>query len=623
MAHTIITYRLRLSSIMSGLALWGAFCVVAVGLRGVRWDENFEFAQVLLGQAPYPPDHPLAQYVHQFYSLQTWSLAALMALFPGPLLANALRNVLFLLATVWPPFLLGALLSGRARWGHAAALLVLMGIHVPFYSNYPVQIWPGLYSNGQVGLGWALLTVTLLLFGYMRTGSLLLGLMPAVHLGQFPPVLAWTVLRGLWLWRTGQREALRQAAPWWFGGTMVSGGFWFIVRAFTLPIPMSGPYSCAVEPDIVLRGYLAHFAAHRAIPWDTGQIVVVAALLLTVAAARWKEGAGGTWWWLGVYAGIVAMLVWGIMAVHARMGLNTPRLLIAWMPYRLINHLSPILIAMMAALLGEKMPGRPWVAGALLYGAVRPLLGAILPASLFVRYFEMGDAIFFAMLGATAVMLAWGLRQDKWFCIPWMALASASLIALDLVHQFGAACCVLGGLAAVASILWHFPAHPRWMPFTTACAIALICLLLLQQASQREHLPVSPFEHQVRQYLLEKNEPNAMILVRHQQESLQARLGHPVMTDMATTTWIPYQPSLGPALYKMYRDFYGITLTAPPHQPAASQPWFEVWPAKTRAEWQNLAKEYQFHYILAPAFMNLDLPKILQGSSENLFLIEQ
>ena len=602
--------------------LWAGFCVLAVGLRGVRWDENYEFAQALLGQVPYPADHPLAQYVHRFYSLQTLSLAALMEFFPGPLLANGLRNVMFLLATVWPPFLLGALLSGRARWGHAAAFLVLMGIHVPFYSNYPVQVWPGLYSNGHIGLGWALLTVTCVLFGYLRTGSLLLGLMPAVHLGQFPPVLAWALLRGLWLWRQGRREDLRRAAPWCVAGLAVSVLFWILQRAFVLPIPMAGPFACSVDPDAVLRAYMMHLAGHRAIPWDTGQIVVAAALLLTVAAARWKEGPGGAWWWLGVYVGIVATLVWGIMAIQAQMGISTPWMLIAWMPYRLVNHLSPILIAMMAAVLGEKTPGRPWIAGALLYGAVRPLLGAVLPASLFARYFAMGDAVFFALMGATAVMLAWALRRDRSFCIPWMALVSAGLIVLGLVHQFGAVCCVLGGMAAVASNRWRFAAHPRWIAIATACGAALMCLLLVEQWRQREHLPVSSFECQVRQYLDEKHESNAMILVRHQQESLQARLGHPVMTDMATLTWIPYQPSLGPALYKMYRDLYGITITDNPNEPVTTQPWFEVWPAKTKTEWQRLGQEYGFHYVFAPGFMKLDLPKALEGATDNLFVIE-
>ncbi len=617
-----IRCRIHSPGIATGLMFWAGFCVLAVAVRGVRWDENYEFAQVLLGQIAYPDSHPLAQYVHRFYSLQTWSLAALMKGFPGPLPANGLRNVMFLLATVWPPFLLAALLAGRVRWGHAAALLVLMGIHVPFYSNYPVQVWPGLYSNGHIGLGWALLTVTFLLFGYWRTGSLMLGLMPAVHMGQFPPVLAWALLRGFWLWRQGRREDIRHAAPWCLAGAAMSGVFWIIQRSFVLPVPTTGPYACAVDPGAVFRGYMMQFAGHRDIPWDTGHIVMVGALLLTVAAARWKEGPGGPWWWLAAYVGIIATLVWGIMVVQIQLGLATPRMLLAWMPYRLINHLSPILLAMMAALLGEKTPGRPWLAGALAYGAVRPVLGSLLPAAIFTRYFAMGDAVFFALMGATAVMLAWVLRNDRWFCIPWMALVSAGLILLDMVHQFGAACCVLGGGAAVASLLRPFAVHPRWNVLGAACGIVLMLVLLAGQWHQREHLPVSAFERQVRRYLDEKQEPGAMILVHYQQESLQARLGHPVMTDMATLTWIPYQPSLGPALYKMYRDLYGITLLEHTHQPGSSPPWFEVWPAKTKEEWRRLGKEYGFHYIITPAFMKLGLPKIIESSGNALFQIE-
>ena len=44
-----------------GCALWVAFSVVAMLLRGVRWDENFEFAQAMTGQVPYPDGHPMVQ----------------------------------------------------------------------------------------------------------------------------------------------------------------------------------------------------------------------------------------------------------------------------------------------------------------------------------------------------------------------------------------------------------------------------------------------------------------------------------------------------------------------------------------------------------------------------------
>lgn len=608
--------------IASGLLFWVVFCVLAVALRGVRWDENYEFAQVLLGQVVYPDGHPLAQYVHGFYSLQTWSLAGLMRLLPGPLAVNGFRNLLFLLATVWPPFLLGTLLSGWAKWGHAAALLVLMGIHVPFYSNYPVLVWPDLYSNGHIGLGWALMTLTLLSFGHARCGGFMLGLMPAIHMGQCPPVWCWAFFRGIWLWRRGQREELARAMPWLLAGIAVSVLFGILQQGSALPVPTEGPYASSVAPETVLRGYMTHFPEHRAIPWDTGQILVLMAVLLTVPAARWLSVGCRVWLWLGVYAWIVAAIVWGCMAVQTVMGASTPWFVTGWMPYRLINQLSPLLIAVFASLLGGKAAGRPWIAAALLFGVLRPLMGVLLPEALFMRYFAMGDGVFFALAGAAGVVLAQGGRRDRTFWLFWMGLAGLGVVALALVHQFGVACCLLGGAVTAALHRSHFATHHRWNTLAVSCGAALLCLLLLDQWQRREHLPVTLLEMQVRSYLDERRESDAMLLVPYQQESLQARLGHPVMTDMATLTWIPYRPSLGPSLCKMYMDLYGIAIVTG-DEDAPRPRWFEVWLARKRTDWHNLAAEYGFQYVLAPSFMTLDLPKVVEGATGSLYAIEE
>jgi len=89
-----------------GVLFWLLFCVVAVLIRGVRWDETFEHAQVITGQAPYPEGHPLRVYVRGAFSLQTYASAAALALGAGPALVCGARNVLFLLGTVLPVFLL-------------------------------------------------------------------------------------------------------------------------------------------------------------------------------------------------------------------------------------------------------------------------------------------------------------------------------------------------------------------------------------------------------------------------------------------------------------------------------------------------------------------------------------
>lgn len=611
-------------TVWAGVFCWAAVSIGAVLLRGVRWDENYEFAQVLLGVVPYPDGHPLPQYVHSFYSLQTWALAGVMAMIPGPLTPNLLRNVLFLMATVIPVFLLAGRLARSARWGHAAVLLVLMGVHVPFFSNYPVQVWPGMYSNGHIGLGWALLVLYLLSAGHHRTGYLMFGLMPAVHLGQFPPIFGVAVLRLVMARRNAGQGELRTAVRWGGLGLLFSAGFRLVQYYFELPPPAGGPYYSTVDAETIFRGYMTYFASHRSIPGDTGQMVIAGALLLAVAAARYEvrqAGAKDAWWWVGVYIGLVASIVWAIVAVHWIIGPDVPRWLIAWMPYRLINHLSPLLIPTLVAVLAARRNSAWVVLAALAYGCVRPACAVILPQDIYARYVADGSAAYFLLYGAAVVVLTIQIDEDRRFRTFWLGLVVLAWTVLAFVHQFGAVCALTGGIAA--GVLTRYG---RVLPVNAplaALSAVLLLVLLVQQGIQREHLSVTPFEHAVRHYLAERGEPEAMILVRHQQETLQARLQHPVMTDMATITWIPYRPSLGPSLCKMYRDLYGIDLAPPPGSNSGSRPWFEVWPSKSLPEWQALAAEYNFRYVLAPAFMELPLPRVVKGKTDHLYHIPE
>jgi hypothetical protein len=616
-----------------GLLLWLLFCVAAVLLRGVRWDENYEFAQVLLGHVPYPEGHPLYQHVFHFLSLQPWSLAGLMALVPGPFAPNFLRNVMALAAVVLPAYLLAAGLTRRAVWGHAAALLMLMGIHQAFYSNYPVQVWPGLYSNGIAGQGWALAAFACLVTGRHRAGWLMTGLMPAVHLGQFPPLFAVAVLRLAWRWKTGSRPELRAALKWGGGGLLLSGLFVLLQHSFTVPPPLEGPYWSGADPGAVFRGYMEHHASHRAVPRGTGHIAMAMALLMSGLMA-WGSGRAVSAW-TGIFAYIAAVcgIVWGVMAIHLLLGPAIPWLFIGWLPYRLMNHCLPLLIPGMVAYLAVELPESSiteprsyhyWgpailIPAALLYGILRPLMPLLTGEVFFERYLETGEAVFFVLYGAAAALMLIARQRGRAL---WLFLFAAGWAGLAWKHQFGAACCAAGALSAVTLLLATRPRGTRWLhPLTYAAAAILLAVLLYGQARNRQHLPLSGFEREVRALLAARGDEDAMILVRHQQEGLQARLGHPVMTDMAALTWIPYRPALGPAIAKMYRDLYGIRIAPEEGEEAYAMPWYEVWPAKSRAEWRQLGVEYEFRYIIAPVFMDIDLPCILEGAQTNLFEI--
>ena len=138
------------SGVWIGTLFWILFTGVAIVLRGVQWDENYEFAQAMLGKVVYDDAHPLRQYTLSAYNLQLYSSALILHLNDNPIWLCGFRNFLFIASTVLPVFLLGTWLSGRSWVGHAATILFLMGIHLEFDGIYPQFIWPGMFSNGHV-----------------------------------------------------------------------------------------------------------------------------------------------------------------------------------------------------------------------------------------------------------------------------------------------------------------------------------------------------------------------------------------------------------------------------------------------------------------------------------------
>jgi hypothetical protein len=640
-----------------GILVWVLVSVAAVAVRGVRWDDNYLYAQVNVGEIVYPDGHPTAQFVLGVYSLQTHALAALLRLGAGPLVANGLRNVLFLLATVLPVFTLAVVLTRRAVWGHAAAVLVLLGVHARLFSTYPIQTWPEVFSTGHVGTGWALMAVALWVGGYRRIAYFMLGLMASVHLGQLPPLLALLALGLVQAWRQRRLDELRAAAVWAGIGFAISAALWVHVQSLTVPPPVDGPYYSAIDPEVVWKRFTVHHDDHRSLPWTTGQLALLGLLLLTAARARdeWRRGLRpGPWGWLTAYGLLCGGAVWTVMAVHATMGADVPFLLISWMPYRLLNHAAILLVPVTLACLGERgaHAGPSWVAVGVLAAAVVLLItgGPLKTEPLGpgpVTFLEAGDGLLFVLYGAALAVAALAVLDERRFAIPWAGVVAAAVLSLTVTYP---ACletsvgegyvrvlvsryttlfvpaCILGGFVLAVLLDGRKPRVSSAVPGAVLCVVAL-AVLGVQQGRAREPLPVTAFERRVVRTLEERGEADAMILAPHQQETLQARLGHPIMTDLAAFNWIPYKPSLGPAQHKMYEDLFGIDFAPEPGEAAypggawEDYPERRVWPSRTRDEWRRLGAEYGFRYVIARDRPPLDLEPLFSADGHTLYRV--
>jgi hypothetical protein len=594
-----------------GLVGWVVFAVVAVAARGVRWDEAFEHGQILSGQVPYPESHPLYRYVHNGFSLQTYLSAAVVAVASQPVVLCGIRNVLFILAGVVPVYLFTARLTGDAIWGHAAALLTLNGTFLEFDSSYPLSVWPNTFTNGYLGGGYMLLTLYMVLAGHLRAGLFLLGLAPAIHIGQLPAIAGVCGLFLVWHVVYGDRVGVLRAIPFGVIGVGSCIAFAGVMRLFQ--VPASNPPPDPETVQTIWRGYTTYYDPHRQFPPANAHIAAAITLFLGAMLARTRGREQPIWIWLFIFAGIVATTVWATMVLHAATGPDIPFLFIGWMPYRLLNLLLPVLLVMLVGAL-SRGPGRWMLLGALVFAVALPALEST-GSDVVDRYLASGEFLFFALTGAAVVELMSELNAKRFRPWPWLVALVCGWLALAAVHQWGAIC-VLMGAAALLLTGSRKPAAtpPRWASVLGAALLAVV--LLADQALSRENLPRSEFDEQITAYLAGIREPDAMLLAHPREFLLQARTGRPVRVETATASLMSYLPELGPEIQRTYDAIYGIRFDRPPSN---NEDWKTLWNQRAKQEWNTLASRFRFDYVIAPAALELDLDAVLKGETATLY----
>ncbi len=606
-----------------GSLFWIFFTGLAIAFRGVQWDENYEFAQAMIGQVPYDDAHPLRQYTLAAYNLQFYSSALILLINENPIWLCGFRNALFIASTVLPIFLLGSWISGRTLVGHAATVLFLMGIHIEFDGVYPQFLWPGMFSNGHVGIAYVLIYAGLLARGHLRWAGLLLGLMPAIHLGQMPPALVLAGCYALHCAWTRHWCPLKHAVAYFSIGMVFCAFFYAFQQTFVLPPVTDGPYFSEAPIEPIWQGHVATRDMHRAIP--TGNIHIVTIAFLCISIGGWrhlskvKSPQALCWGWLSLYGYAVIAIVYSISTVHLFMENDIPYLLIGWLPYRLLNHLAPLLVVMAVSLIGALASDKNLSSLALflplafLFELLKPLYPHLIGDSLAGRYFTQNDSLFFALIAWSGVSLLFNTFTSRKI----IALLLGITFLFITRHQFGAAVFLVAGLSAYA--LLHLPRTPssKWITSVSYALGALVILSILYQSYQhRAHLPVGQFEHDIVALLEAEGQPDALIAGPPAQVLLQAQTGHPIFTDMATEFHASYRPSLAPSVQKMYEDVYGIWFEQRDTVPFS---WHTVWNKRNPEEWYILKERYNIQYLIAHDDVQPQLEKILEGDGKTLY----
>ncbi|MBI2423408.1 MAG: hypothetical protein HYV27_11315 [Candidatus Hydrogenedentes bacterium] len=607
------------SRVWGGCLAWCAFAVLAVVLRGVRWEETYEHALLITRAVPMPEGHPMFQYVRNVFSLQSYLTAGILWLSESPMLICGLRNVLQLVFATVPVFLLASLFTRQTRYGHLAALLVLCEVHKPLESYYPIVPWPHFFATGQIGLGCALLVLFLQLAGYWRSAWCGLALLAGMHLGQLPPLLVYFGLHGLYAVYARQWGRVRQALAGFFAGLIPIVLFYAILRFFHVPEPLGGAYAVTGDVQGIYGAYTALHDLHRAVPRLNPLLhsVVATAILAAVLVLR-RSAEPQTYGSLLAYLAIVGAIV-AIFAALQQVTADAPVfLVIGWMPYRLMNHLAVLLLPVIVAVLaaprtGHGLPPDRWgewvLLFLLLFAAAQPMLAWVLPVALVERYLGTPEALLFLLLGA-----AWGAAWCRHAPAHAKVIAAGALafalISLAFIHQYGAFLMATGaGAAAVPRRL--FPLNglaSRWEGrLLAAVGILLACSLLARQHAHREHLPVADIEVDTVRLLAERGEAEAMLLVPWWDIGWLGCTRHPVFADYQTAHLMSYLPRLAPAIKAMHAEVYGWVVDRP-----ETGPPLESWPTRTPLEWQRLGEKWGFGFVLSPVEIPLQLPKLLE-----------
>lgn len=599
------------------LAFLIALAIAAVLIRGVRWDETYERAQVLTGLVQYPAGHPLYQYSHNAFCLQYYLFALQFKLIPSAAVLCGLRQCLAICATILPVFLLTHLLSRRILAGYVAALLALWGALRAFGSYYPIFDWPDKFTSGHIGMGFMLVTLYLALSG--RTGAALsgVGASPAIHVGQ-TPVLA--LVAGLHtvvkLVCERDRRWIRRAAPLLFAGIAVSAGTLLWMHAQWAAAPHSGPY--AEDPSAAIdlwRGYSHVEDIHRVFPRFNPNLHshLLAVMALTLGAfAAWRfphkssrEAAA----WLLAYCTFSAAVFYFVMAATVIFGDDLPPMATVWMPYRLMNHVAVILLAMAAGITGSVSFGGPALAAGAAYPVIASLSSLVMPELLWQRYMNAPEAAVFFLVGSAAAVLAAGTSKKSLY------LVLPAFFFIAWFHQFGASC-----MAAGYAIVWASSRAGQfrfdWRYAAAACLCVGLAIMLAGQWRHRATLPATPFQRDVRTYLDEHGPAQAMLVVPHWEINYQEATGYPVLYTFETPQLLTYMPAIAPAVINIRKDIYDIVLGRMWHYD------LDAWKRRPRAEWQALSDRYGFQYVISPKSVQLDLDPVVRGKNETMYAVE-
>ena len=632
----------------AGALIWAGSSILIVAFRGIILDQSVVAAQIISGAVAYPAGHPHQVFYSQAFSFLNYLAAAIWRVLPTPEPISFCRNVLSLFLALYGPFTLATVLTRRPMWGHVASVLTLSEAVVTFQGNYPIAVFPAVYSDGQIGQHLAVVLVAILLARLWRPGAFLLAILPAIHLAMAIVVWPWAALYVLVALRQDRvRELRRAVVPFAFGAALC------LITAVAVHIhriaPVS-PYQLAgLDGPAIYKTFTRYADVHRQLPpvrtvaYLVNPVAFFACCWLLAIVRKGKQPSDEPVFWLCL-AGVAAWTyVYASWITQFVTGTLPPAVLLS-MPARFSNITAIMLLPAAVALFGRSCDS----ARESLQSFTPFLVCGILSFELVMLRWnrqQLSYYLMFVILGLAAGTVLTSLNSRR---VPVALITAAVLVTIVSVRLTFA---IAFAVAAIGVFLFFgvlkyatVPAFSQSAQKALHIGVALLCASVTVTAAQGMTLwdiidraegvftyagRMTPFDRELKTWLCAHAASSDMILAPTTRSTqLQMKTGHPVLMEIETVQLMSYLPSLAPAIGMMANDLFGIdymdtdrirTLRRRGLFLPIGPEWYSAWKERTAAEWHQLSMKYDFCFVLAPAEVRLDLPPVLSDSVWRLY----
>jgi hypothetical protein len=622
-----------------GAAVWGGYTVLYLCIRGIHLDQDVIPAQFIAGAIRNPPGHPHQIFYPTVFNLPNYSGALLWKLVSGPWLLSLVRNFVFLFLNAYGAFSAATVLTGVPMWGHIAAVFTLSETATQFEGRYPLRVFPMFYSDGHIGLAFAVLLAVLLTAGCWRTGGFLYGLLPSIHASMAVVLWPWGLGFAL-LQRRQFSQVGRRAVIAAVGGIVLC-----LLLAVFLRIhgpPAAGlPYQEAANGEQIHRAFMDRTEYHRSMPnlRSPAYLIGPVAFFGFCGLVLWKDSrrhlqearfsiAGlGLICWAYCFASVIYRLAGGRLSEFITMS----------MPNRFSNIpvflLLPLTVAVMARAWESMDTSGKTSANVLLIGLlVIQALG--LPSA----RSPLSRLLIFAVWGVAIAMTVSTFHEDAKRRFAAIGIAAGIGVSLITVVRlpYKAVVITVFAVSLIGSILLLIAARRSAlrMPFggvPLACAVVLASLCSIPGPELRYATEawgrITPFEQELGQWLQLHSGPDEMILPPLlPRTELQAKVNRPVLMESETLPLMTYMPKLSAPIGMMAWDLYGLDYTNPVRLATVLngrefnlEKLDQIWIERKLEEWQALGRKYKFRFVVSRA--PLRLPAALSRRPWSLYVI--